>query len=373
MNIAVIASYAPSLVIFRGPLLAEMVARGHTVTGYAPDPDPQLVAALAALGVQFRAYPLQRAGLNPLRDARTLAALTASLRRDRPDAALCYTIKPVIYGTLAARLAAVPRRFAMITGLGYAFTEADTGARKRRLVEWIVRALYRLALRGCHVVFFQNPDDRGEFLRLGLVREAQAVLVNGTGVDLDHYAPAAPVTDGPVFLLIARLLADKGIREYVAAARILKARYPQAVFRLVGPYDPNPAAIQPDEIAAWQAEGAVEYLGETRDVRPFIAACSVYVLPSFYREGTPRTVLEALAMGRPVVTTDAPGCRETVVPGANGFLVPPRDVAALAAALERFILQPGLIATMGAHSRALAVEKYDVHQVNAAMLAAMRL
>lgn len=372
MKIAVIASYAPSLTIFRGPLLAEMVARGHSVTGYAPDPDPQLVAALAALGVQCRAYPLQRTGLNPLRDARTLAALTASLRRDRPDAALCYTIKPVIYGTLAARLAAVPRRFAMIEGLGYAFTEADTDSRKRQLIATLARSLYRLALPLNEKVFFLNPDDQRLFVETGLVRAAQAVLVNGTGVDLDFYAPAAPVTDGPVFLLIARLLADKGIREYVAAARTLKARYPQAVFRLVGPYDPNPAAIQPDEIAAWQAEGAVEYLGETRDVRPFIAASSVYVLPS-YREGTPRTILEALAMGRPVVTTDAPGCRETVAAGVNGFLVPPRDVAALAAALERFILQPDLIATMGAHSRALAVEKYDVHQVNAAMLAAMRL
>lgn len=373
MKIAVIASYAPSLVIFRGPLLAAMIARGHAVTGCAPDPDPQTSETLAGLGVSFRPYPLQRTGLNPLRDARTLLALVSGLRRDRPDLVLSYTIKPVIYGSLAAALVGVPRRCAMIEGLGFAFTESDTDTRKRRAIAALARLLYRVALPLNTTVFFLNPDDRAEFLRLGLVRPAQAVLVNGTGVDLAHYAPAPPVTDGPVFLLIARLLADKGIREYVAAARLVKARHPQAVFRLVGPHDPNPAAIQPDEIAAWQREGVVEYLGETRDVRPHIAACSVYVLPSFYREGTPRTVLEALSMGRPVITTDAPGCRETVVPGVNGFLVPPRDAPALAAALERFIAAPGLIATMGAHSRALAVEKYDVHKVNAAMLAAMRL
>lgn len=372
MKIAVIASYAPSLVNFRGPLLAEMVARGHTVTAAAPDPDPQTIAALRALGVVCRPVPLSRAGLNPFQDAVLLLRLWRFLRAEQPGVVLSYTVKPVIFGSLAARLAAVPCRCALITGLGYAFTETAAASLKRHLVGGLVRALYRLALRGCQVVFFQNPDDLRFFVASGLARESQAVLVNGSGVDTDHYAPAPPVTAGPAFLLIARLLADKGIREYVAAARVLKARHPQAVFRLVGPYDPNPAAIQPDEIAAWQAEGVVEYLGETQDVRPFIAASSVYVLPS-YREGTPRTVLEAMSMGRPIVTTDAPGCRETVVPGANGFLIPPRDVPALVAALERFILQPDLITTMGARSRAVAIEKYDVHKVNAVMLAAMHL
>lgn len=373
MKIAVIASYAPSLVNFRGPLLAALVARGHTVTGYAPERDLSVQNDLRQMGVAYEPVPLARAGLNPLKDMVLLLLLWRRLRAQRPDLVLGYTVKPVIFGSLAARLARVPRRYALITGLGYAFTDPAAASRKRRLVGTLVRALYRLALRGCHVVFFQNPDDRAEFLRLGLVRPAQTVLVNGTGIDLDHYAPAPPVSGGPVFLLIARLLADKGIREYVAAARIVKARHPQAAFHLVGPYDPNPAAIQPGEIAAWQQAGVVAYLGETRDVRPFIAASSVYVLPSFYREGTPRTVLEAMSMGRPIITTDAPGCRETVIPGETGFLVPPRDVPALVEALERFIHQPALIAAMGARSRALAVEKYDVHKVNAAMLAAMQL
>lgn len=373
MNIAVIGNYPAGLVHLEGHLLAEMVKRGHNVTAYAPGQEAWVTDFLRASGVDYESIPLDRTGINPIKDLLFTIHMTRRLRAMRPDIVFSFTIKPAIYGSLAASLAGIPCRFSMIPGLGYAFTASGNKSAKRWILRHLVRGLYHLALPRNEAVFFQNPDDYALFIELGLVTKAQAVLVNGNGVDLDHYAPAAPVTDGPVFLLIARLLADKGIREYVAAARILKARYPQAVFRLVGPYDPNPAAIQPDEIAAWQAEGAVEYLGETRDVRPFIAACSVYVLPSFYREGTPRTILEALAMGRPVVTTDAPGCRETVVPGVNGFLVPPRDVAALAAALERFILQPGLIATMGAHSRALAVEKYDVHQVNAAMLAAMRL
>jgi glycosyltransferase involved in cell wall biosynthesis len=219
---------------------------------------------------------------------------------------------------------------------------------------------------------FQNPDDRNLFVASGLVPSTLPVtLINGSGVDLAAYSPC-PLPDEPVFLLIARLLADKGLREYQRAARRLKARYPRARFLLAGDLDPNPLSISAEELAKWRADGAIEYLGRLEDVRPAYAAALVYVLPS-YREGTPRTVLEAMAMGRPIVTTDAPGCRETVVDGVNGFLVPVRDDAALETALERFILDPSLADRMGRESLAIAREKYDVHKVNAVIMAAMNL
>jgi glycosyltransferase involved in cell wall biosynthesis len=176
----------------------------------------------------------------------------------------------------------------------------------------------------------------------------------------------------PVFLLIARLIRDKGVFEYADAARILKRRYPEAVFRLLGWFDRHPEAISPKQIDQWQREGIIEYLGETQDVRPFLAESNVYVLPS-YREGTPRTVLEAMAMGRPIVTTDAPGCRETVIEGKNGFLVPPRNVDALGKAMERFISTPEIIETMGGESRKFAEMKYDVHKVNYVIMRTMGL
>ncbi len=370
-TVVVLGGFAESLVIFRGPLLRALVERGHRVVACAPAAPAAVVDALAAMGVTYRDVPLKRAGLRPDQDLRGLGALILLFHEIRPDVVLGYTIKAVIYGLLAARLAGVPRRFAMITGLGYAFIGAGLRA---RLAGAAARRLYRLSLGGADRVFFQNPDDRALFERLGLVRgPEQAVMINGSGVDLDAFRPAPPPPGRPSFLLIARLLGDKGVREYVAAARALRARYPDAVFRLAGWIDgDNPAAVSERELRSWVTEGAVEYLGRLDDVRPAIAAASVYVLPS-YREGTPRTVLEAMAMGRPVVTTDAPGCRETVRDGVNGYLVPVRDAGALARAMERFLVEPGLIEAMGRESRRIAVEKYDVREVNAIILEAMGL
>jgi len=224
-----------------------------------------------------------------------------------------------------------------------------------------------------HAVFFQNRDDRDLFIRLGLLPDkSRAAIINGSGVDLDRFQEA-PVSSGPpLFLLIARLIRDKGILEYVEAAAILKKRHPQARFQLLGRHDSNPSAIGRQQLQSWQRDGVIEYLGETSNVAPHLAAAHVYVLPS-YREGTPLTVLEAMATGRPIVTTDVPGCRETVVPGENGFLVPAKSAACLAEAMERFIRAPELIRKMGRHSREIAVEKFDVRKVNSVILKRMGL
>jgi glycosyltransferase involved in cell wall biosynthesis len=195
-------------------------------------------------------------------------------------------------------------------------------------------------------------------------------LIPGSGVDLTHFALVAPRILPVTFLLIARLMYDKGVREYVEAARSLKSGYPDARFRLLGPLDPNPMGVPRRVVEEWQREGVIEYLPETRDVRPFLAEASVYVLPS-YHEGMPRSVLEAMAMGRPIVTTDAPGCRETVVPGRNGYLVPVKDSAALSRAMERFMIDPSMISAMGHQSRLLAEERFDVRKVNSEILSRM--
>lgn len=371
MKVVVLGSYAPSLINFRGPLISAMVEAGHTVIGCAPGRDPAIAAALAARGAHYLPAPIQRTGTNPLFDVWSVGRLVGLLSRLRPDLVFAYTHKPVIYGAIAARLARVPRMFAMITGLGYAFTEGRQLS--RRVLRQVTTTLYRTSLRSAAGVFFQNPDDLAEFRRLAIVSERHRLIrVDGSGVDLDHYGYAPPRIGRPVFLLIARLLRDKGIVEYAEAARRLRARHPEAVFRLLGPADGNPAAIAPAELASWQAEGVIEYLGEAADVRPHLHASTVYVLPS-YREGTPRTVLEAMATGRAIVTTDAPGCRETVIAGENGFLVPVGDPGALAEAMERFIRTPELALSMGARSRQIAEEKYDVRRVNAVMLEAMGL
>jgi glycosyltransferase involved in cell wall biosynthesis len=367
-RVVICAGYSPSLLNFRGPLLRELVGGGHEVIACGPQATPELRKALSELGVIFREVPCDRAGLSVRRDLRQLRALMALFRSVEPDIVLNYTIKPVIYGSLAARLAGVPHIYSMITGVGYAFGEG----RGRRAVRTAASALLRLSLGSNRAVFFQNPDDRAMFEQLGLLgQRGRAILINGSGVDIEAYQPA-PFPDQLSFLMIGRLLADKGVREYVAAARLIRARYSDVRFRLVGPLDPNPSALRKEEIEDWVREGLIEYLGELQDVRPAIAATSVYVLPS-YREGTPRTVLEAMAMGRPAVTTDAPGCRETVLDGVNGYLVPVRDAEALAQALERFIQEPELVGQMGGESRRIVADKYDVHKVNRVILETMRL
>lgn len=370
MKIVLISNYADSLMSFRGALLSELVNKGHEVIACAPGENEQVSNELHSIGVKYRAIELDRTGVNPVKDFISLLKLMSLFRKESPDMVVSYTIKPTLYASLAARLAGVPHFFSVITGLGYTFMNETY---KQRLLNLLVRGLYKVALSENQSVFFLNPDDLSLFLKNGLVKDAKrTVLINGEGLDLNYFRKIPLLIKPPTFLLIARLLKDKGIIEYVEASRILKKHYPHVVFRLVGPRDTNPSAIQEAQVGEWQKEGIIEYLGETRDVRPFIADCSVYVLPS-YREGTPRTVLEAMAMGRPIVTTDAPGCRETVIEGENGFLVPIKNADALVQAMERFIVQPELIEKLGKRSREIAEEKYDVHKVNAVIMKTMGL
>lgn len=363
-RVLIVGSFAPSLVHFRGPLIAAVTELGHSVTAVSPKLDAETAAALRKLGATAREIPLRNVSLNPLALARSITAMRALIREERPDVILSYTIKPVIVSALAGRLERVPAIVSLITGAGYAFT----GGRelKRVLSRAAATRLYRMALKRSDVVIFQNRDDEALFRRLCLVPHAREThVVNGSGVDLDRFAPA-PLPTTTSFLMIARLLKDKGIREFSEAAKRLKAAYPDVPIALVGDLDPSPDSLTRAELNQLVGFG-VDYRGHLADVRPAIAGSSVYVLPS-YREGTPRSVLEAMAMGRPIITTDAPGCRETVVEGENGFLVRPRNADSLFEAMMRFVENPGMAKAMGAASRQLAEAKYDVRDVNACLL-----
>jgi glycosyltransferase involved in cell wall biosynthesis len=367
-SLAMISSHAGSLVRFRGPLIGELVAAGVEVHALAPDFTPELRHELAERGAAPVDISLDRTGMHPLRDALDLLRLARVLRRIRPDATFAYFIKPVIYGTIAAQLAGVSRRFALMAGMGYVFTPGE-GAEsiRRRVLRSTVSGLLRRALDACQKVFFHNGDDIAELARLGLLDPARAVLLGGTGIDLDTHPETPPPQEPISFLLVARLLREKGIPEFVEAAALVKARYPETRFGLVGGLDSNPGAIAREEVDRWVSTGLIEWHGHVEDVRPFYRACSVYVLPS-WREGKPRSTQEAMAIGRAVITTDTVGCRDTVEPGVNGFLVPLRDPAALAEAMIGFLERPELIASMGRASRRLAEERYDVRRINRRIL-----
>ena len=371
--ILIVASLPRSLVNFRGPLLRAMRALGWAVEAAAPasGQDRESSAQLAAMDVSMHDVPLSRTGMNPFNDVRYLWALIRLMRSRKPSVVLAYTMKPVIFGLMAAAIAGVSRRYALITGVGYAFTGEATG--KRRLARSMAQLLYRHSLRHANKLFFQNPDDLALFRQLKLFpASVPAIVVNGSGIDLDAF-PSAPLPTGKVrFLMVARLLSAKGVREYASAAARILEKHEDVEFGLVGGTDSNPDAIPLERVEAWQAAGTLTWHGEVADVRPFLAQSHVFVLPS-YREGTPRSVLEAMAMGRPIITTDAPGCRETVTDGVNGFLVPVGSVEPLADAMERFIARPELIGQFGAQSRNLAETKYDVRKVNAQMVREMEL
>lgn len=369
MKIVIVASLAFSLSNFRGTLIRQMIAAGHQVIACAPNDDPEVRSELAAWGADFHRIPMKRTGINPLEDARTLLALIRLFRDARPDIILAYTQKPIIYAGLAHRLVGRGRFFPMVTGLGYAFSGNGRRLWLRRLVTW----LYRAALARATTVIVYNRDDRDEISRSGIVNEGhKLVLVPGSGVDMAHFAEQPIPLGGPTFLVIARLLHDKGLREYVAAAEIVRRDYPDARFELVGPFDPNPAAVSAAELAEWQSRGALIYRGATRDVRPYLARCSVFVLPS-HREGLPRTILEAMATGRAIITTDAPGCRETVCAGENGFVVPVGDAAALAEAMMRFCRNPKLATRMGRMSRRIARRRFAVEAINRLLMTTLGL
>lgn len=345
---------------FRGDLIREIIRRGHEVIVTGPNRID--LEKIEELGAAFVELPMDKNGIDPVADLRYLARLRRLFLREKPDVVFGYTAKPVIYGSIAARLAKVPHIAAMVTGVGYAFT-ANT--RKAKLIRAILSVLYTAAFRCADVAIFQNPDDKDQFVARKLVKPEKCAVVNGSGVNLEKFSPA-PYPETPAFFMLSRVMYSKGIREYLAACETVKEKYPHIRCMLLGACENIQDSLSEADLRPYVERGIVEHFGETDAVAEYYKQCSVYVLPS-YREGTPRTVLEAMAMGRPVITTDAPGCRETVIDGQTGFLVPVRDSEALARKMMAFLENPGLVEEMGRRSLAYCREKFDVNKVNEAM------
>lgn len=361
---------ASSLLNFRGALIRSFIKDyGAEVSTLSAPASDEVVRELSDMGVRHYSVPMARNGLNPLTDLRMIRDVFSLLRAEAPDILFAYTIKPVIYGGIAARYTKTPV-YALISGLGFAFQGSSL---RRRMLTKLVSLLYRWALSGAKKVIFQNPDNLIVFVEKGIVSRDKCVLVGGSGVNTSDfdYTPIPPLNgDGKLtFLCIARILGDKGLREYSKAAELVKQCYPGAEFCLLGGIDPSPDGIPQEEMASWNA---INYLGESSDVRPYIRSSHVYVLPS-YHEGLPRSSLEAMSMGRPILTTNAVGCKETVVDGHNGFKVDVGDANQLASKMIWCIENENRLQSMGANSRQMVQEKFDVELVNKQIFEAMGL
>lgn len=357
-SMLIISGSAASMARFRMPLLTELIRRGHRVYIVTPIDEPEWMEKLRQTGATLLPLGLNRTGLNPCADLAALFRLRRIIREVNPDVILAYAHKPVLYGLVVAG----GRPFyGMLTGLGYVFTGSGL---KRRLIRAAFRCVYPLALRRAKALLFLNPDDAATFRSQGLIPPSLPVrIIPGEGVDTGRFAPA-PSPAGPVkFLMLARLLRDKGVAEYAEAARIVKAAHPEVEFHLAGAPDTNPTAIPLETVKGWAAAGLLTYHGEVADVRPLLRDCAVYVLPS-YREGMPVSILEAMSMERPVIATDVPGCRTAVQPGVTGMLVPVRDAKALADAMIRLIRSPQERLAMGVAARRRVESEFSVERVN---------
>lgn len=362
MKVILVANTAWYLYNFRLPLAQALRDCGVEVVLMAPY--DAYADHLQQAGFRWENFSLVRRSLNPWRELSAVIRLVRLYRRERPDVVHHFTIKAVLYGSLAARLTGVPQVVNAVTGLGYLFGE---GGRARRALRRLVMLAYRRLLQGTQVIF-QNAEDRDVFLQNGLVQPGQIALIPSSGVDLERFRPQPEPEGTPVVMLAARLLWDKGVGEFVQAAQILRRRGVDARFVLVGDtYDGNPSAVPQGQLQSWQDAGVVEWWGWRDDMAQVFASAHVVCLPS-YREGLPKSLIEAAACGRPVVSTDAPGCRDAVVPGETGLLVPVQDAEALADALEELLVHPEVRRKMGAAARQFA-SRFSVEQVVARTLA----
>lgn len=366
-RILLIASLSRSLISFRGDYIQHLAANGYEVFAAAPEISAEVGEQLRGLGATPLTFRLQRTGLNPFSDIRTIFDLKALMKKHRIDLVFPYTIKPVIYGSIAARGLNI-QVISLITGLGFTFS---AGSRWAKILQRVTQVLYRFALKKNSMVIFQNTDDRDLFFSTRILKKKQPTsVVSGSGVNLDHYPfRVRKRTDGNVtFAMVARLIREKGVDLYIGAAKTLRKEYPQATFQLIGATVGSPSAIAPEILEKLHDNGIISFLGSRRDIPQLLHAADVFVLPTYYREGIPRSILEALSIGMPIITTDTPGCRETISNQKNGYLIPPKDQEALTNAMRQFLTNPEQIEHMGTASNTLAQERFDVRLVNAHLL-----
>ncbi|TSB23298.1 glycosyltransferase family 4 protein [Psychrobacter sp. YGAH215] len=370
-KIVLIGTAASSTINFRSDLIKELQQNSYKVYVFSSEYTSQELEAIQSLGSIPMTYKLNRSGLNPIADIKSTLALANEIRKIKPDLVFCYFSKPVIFGTLAAKLARVPKVIGMLEGLGYTFTEQPRSiSRKTKLIKKAQIYLYKLALPQLDKLIFLNPDDPKDLLRKHNIKVKQAEILGGIGLNLSDYSFSNDYPKDITFIFVARLLAEKGIHDYIAAAKIVKDSYPEIKFVVLGAVDKEAlGALRDSELKQVVENDIIQYPGHVNNVAEWIAKSSVFVLPSYYREGVPRSIQEAMAIGRAVITTDVPGCRETVANGVNGFLVEKWNPQALAEKMIYFIENPEKVAIMGYESYKIAQKKFDATEVNKRLLA----
>ena len=362
MRILIISPKNKTVFNFRGDLIKDMIARGHSIVVTGPNRD--FVDEILAMGVEkFIEVPLVKDNTSIMGHVQYFAQLRKIMKAERPDLVFSYTIKPVVYGSIAAGRSRIPKVYSMVTGLGRVYTANSV---KAKAVRQITKILYKHAFHYCDRVIFQNGDDVREFVSAKYLPEEKTALVDGSGVDMERFS-RSELPEKPVFLMVGRVIKEKGVFEFCEAARTLKVAVPEARCILLGGFDHSIGALKPADIQPYIDDGSIEFPGEVKDPVTFYENCTVFVLPSYYREGLPRTILEAMSCGRPVVTTDWPGCREPMLDGENGFLVPVQNAPALAEKMILLAKDRVLLERMGAEAWKHCREKYAVEIINEQM------
>lgn len=367
MKVMVISPKNKTLFNFRGDLIKSIIDNGHEVIATGPNRDYD--DDVQNLGLRFIEIPFSKDNTSIVGDIRYFNGLKKIINEEKPDLVFSYTIKPVIYGSLAAKFLKVNKIYPMVTGLGRVYASESF---KAKLLRLLTGKLYKSAFKGCDKIIFQNSDDLGRFVNLNYLPKSKAVRVNGSGVNMDKFK-SDKLPEEPIFLMISRIIREKGVFEFAEAARKVKKIFPEARFVLLGGFDESIGAIKPVELEPYIEDGSIEFPGETNNVIPYLKEARVFVLPTYYREGLPRTILEAMSMGKPLITTDWPGCRDAVKNNYNGYLVTPKNSEELVEKILLLINNPKKTNEMGSESLRLCKEKYNVDIVNQDMLKIMGL
>lgn len=366
MKILVISAKNKTVFNFRGDLIKDMIAHGNEV--YVTGPNKDFIDDVMALGVKkFIEVPSVKDNTSIKNDLNYLKLLKKAVREVQPDIVFSYNIKPVIYGSMAAKSGGVTKIYAMVTGLGRVYA---SGGIKTKVIRQITKILYKRAFKACKKVIFQNGDDVKELVNDGYLPEEKTVIVNGSGVNMERFKKTE-LPKHPVFLMVSRIIKEKGVLEFCEAARELKKVHPEARCILLGGFDSSIGALKPDDIQSYIDDGSIELPGEVKDPVAFYNSACVFVLPSYYREGLPRTILEAMACGRAVITTNWTGCREAIEDGVNGYLVPIKDSKALADKMS-VLCNRDTALKMGDAAWKICQEQYEVGIINEQMRTIIR-
>lgn len=365
-KIVLMAGAAVTLIWFRKEFIVELTRQGYEVHCFAYGYNDKIRQEVISWGGIPHDHIINPKGMNILKDIKASIHFFKALKNISPDIVFTTFVKPVIFGGVVAKLAKVPRIVGMIEGLGNGFTRYKEGATlKSKVLRLVQVLLYKLALPRLDKLILLNPDDKKDLIDAYGIKTKEVDILGGIGVDLEKFAFSLPPQNEISFIFIARLLKEKGIFEFLAAAEIIKKEYPSAKFRILGGFDlENPFGLAPDTLEYYIKNNIVEYLGQVDNVAEMLSQSSVFVLPSFYREGVPRSTQEAMAVGRAIITTDVAGCRETVENNRNGFLIPPYSAEAVADKMRYFIEHPEAVITMGQESRKIAEQKFNINEVN---------